>query len=622
MIEHHATAVLAVDGISISFADQSDPRRPARTVVDDVSFAVRRGRVLALVGESGSGKSVTAMSALGLLPANARVTGSIRLEGEELIGADAAALRRVRGGRIGTIFQEPMSAFNPVYTVGWQIAEAMRTHLGSSGRREARERVTELLQSVGLRDVARVARSHPHELSGGQLQRAMIAMAISCDPVALIADEPTTALDVTVQAGILELIRSLRDLSGTSVLLITHDMGVVADLADDVVVLRAGDVVERADVATIFAAPQATYTRELLAAVPKLERLAVSSADLASAGGSDGRVAGGRAATESSEDPDRDPSLPARSVEALAAEVRDATIVYGSNGWGRRALTAVDGATFRIEAGRTFGLVGESGSGKSTLGRALAGLAPVRSGSVVVDGVDLASASRRELRRVRSSIGYVFQDPASSINPRYTVGQAIAEPMRLHTHAGGSARRSRVAELLDAVQLPADHAGRYPHELSGGQRQRVAIARAIALNPALLIADEPTSALDVSVQARILELLDALQRQFGFACLFISHDLAVVQELAHDLAVLRAGRIVESGPTRRVLSAPTQPYTLRLLAAAPVADPEQQERRRAAWLAIAGEDDAASSGSGVAAPEPVAATLGSGAPPNSGVGAQ
>jgi ATPase components of various ABC-type transport systems, contain duplicated ATPase len=587
--EHDATAVLAVDGISISFTDQDDARRLARRVVDDVSFSVCRGRVLALVGESGSGKSVTAMSVLGLLPSNARVTGSIRLDGEELIGADAAELRRVRGGRIGTIFQEPMSAFDPVYTIGWQIAEAIRAHRGSLGRRETAQRVSGLLRSVGLRDVARVARSHPHELSGGQLQRAMIAMAISCDPVALIADEPTTALDVTVQAGILELIRSLRDSRGTAVLLITHDMGVVADLADDVVVMRAGEVVEYAGVDEIFDHPKAEYTRELLAAVPKLERLAVDApvgrADAA------GLVAhsAGRVASERSEHVYRDRG------ETLAADVRDATIVYGSTGWGRRALTAVDGATFHIEPGRTFGLVGESGSGKSTLGRALAGLVPVRSGSVVVGGVDLATASRSGLRGVRSSIGYVFQDPASSINPRYTVGQAIAEPMRLHTEENAAARCARVAELLDAVRLPSEYATRYPHELSGGQRQRVAIARAVALRPALLIADEPTSALDVSVQARILELLDSLQREFGFACLFISHDLAVVQELAHDVAVLHAGRIVEAGPTDEVLTAPTQPYTLRLLAAAPVADPEQQELRRAEWLKITDDDDGADS---------------------------
>jgi peptide/nickel transport system ATP-binding protein len=457
-----------------------------------------------------------------------------------------------------------MSAFTPAYRIGWQIAEAITAHRPRLGRAAVTARVHELLTSVGLPDPARTARAYPHELSGGQLQRAMIAMAISCDPVALIADEPTTALDVTVQAGILDLLRSLRDTRDTAVLLITHDMGVVADLADDVVVLRRGSVVETGSVEKIFGSPEGDYTRELLAAVPKLDRLRTT----------DRAVAAEHVATG----------------DDIAAEAVEARIVYGGRGL-RGGVVAVEGASFRIPRGRTYGLVGESGSGKSTLGRAFAGLLPLRSGAVRVDGVDLATASAARLRRMRSTIGYVFQDPASSINPRSLVGDAITEPLRLHTRASADERRARATELLDAVHLPRTTIDRFPHELSGGQRQRVAIARAIALRPTLLIADEPTSALDVSVQARVLELLAELQRELGFACLFISHDLAVVKELADDVGVLRRGVLLESGPGERVLTAPEHPYTRRLLAAAPVADPAEQRARRELRQALGTSDD-------------------------------
>jgi peptide/nickel transport system ATP-binding protein len=561
-----AETVLAVSGLRIAFTPRTASAGPVPPAVDDVSFELQRGRVLALVGESGSGKSATAMSILGLLPPSATVDGSVRLEGDELLGADAGYLRRVRGGRIGTIFQEPMSAFTPAYRVGWQIAEAITAHEPRIARAALRERVLDLLSSVGLPEPARTAAAFPHELSGGQLQRAMIAMALSCSPVALIADEPTTALDVTVQAGILELLRSLRDTRDTAVLLITHDMGVVADLADDVVVLRAGRVVETGPVDRIFDAPDADYTRELLAAVPKLDRLRTSD-----------RAVG----TEH-----------VALADDIAAEAREARIVYGGRGL-RGGVVAVEGASFRIPRGRTFGLVGESGSGKSTLGRAFAGLLPLRSGSITVAGTDLARASGARLRNLRSTLGYVFQDPASSINPRSLVGDAITEPLRLHTRQSADERRARALELLDAVRLPSATVDRFPHELSGGQRQRVAIARAIALNPTLLIADEPTSALDVSVQASVLELLAELQRDFGFACLFISHDLAVVKELADEVAVMRRGVLVETGPSGRVLTAPEHPYTRRLLAAAPVADPVEQRARREQWLSLTGDEEEA-----------------------------
>ncbi|NUR51695.1 MAG: ABC transporter ATP-binding protein, partial [Hamadaea sp.] len=489
--------MLAVDALHISFDVDG------RTVdaVRGVAFGLRRGRVLALVGESGSGKSATALAVLGLLPGTATVTGSIELDGRELVGADRATLRAVRGGRIGTVFQEPMSALNPMFTVGDQLAEAVRAHR-DVGKKAAAVRVQELLQLVEL--PTSVTRAYPHELSGGQLQRAVIAMAVSCEPAVLIADEPTTALDVTVQAGILDLLRDLRARLDTAILLITHDMGVVADLADDVVVLRDGQVVEQAPVERLFAQPEHEYTQALLAAVPRRST-------------HDG---------------------PVSTAGSPVVQLRDVTIEYAGR-HGRR-VTAVDGVSLDIAAGEILGLVGESGSGKTTLGRAIAGLVPVGSGSLSVAGTDVAAArgNPRRLREVRSRLGIVFQDPASSLNPRRTVADSIAEPLLLHSDVRGDALTSKVDALLDAVQLVRTVRDRYPHELSGGQRQRVAIARAIALDPALLIADEPTSALDVSVQARILRLLRDLQRDLGFACLFVSHDLAVVEQLADRVAVM------------------------------------------------------------------------------------
>lgn len=532
--------VLSVRDLTISF-DVGDGVHEATR---GVAFELRRGRVLALVGESGSGKSVTAMSVLGLLPGTATVTGGITLEGEQLLGATPSRLRELRGGRIGTVFQEPMAAFNPVFTIGDQISEAVHAH---SQAGNADSRVRSLLATVGIDDPDRAARSYPHQLSGGQLQRAMIAMAISCDPVLLIADEPTTALDVTAQAGILDLLRELRDRIGMSILLITHDMGVVADLADDVVVLDQGRVVEHAPAARLFASPAHDYTRTLLDAVPTFGA-----------------------------------TRPVAATGETILSVRDLVVDYGSR------VRAVGGVSLDVAAGEVLGLVGESGSGKSTVGRVLAGLTPVTSGTALVAGTDIARLARhpwrnaRTLRRARSEIGIVFQDPASSLNPRRTVADSIAEPLVLHRDLSPASRHARVGELLDAVELPETMRHRYPHEMSGGQRQRVAIARALALNPALLIADEPTSALDVSVQARILALLRGLQDDFGFACLFISHDLAVVDQLAHRVAVMHRGLVVEQGPAERVLHAPEHPYTRRLLAAIPVADPRLQAARRSA----------------------------------------
>ncbi|WP_035808795.1 dipeptide ABC transporter ATP-binding protein [Curtobacterium sp. UNCCL17] len=577
--------ILQVEGLRVAFGD-------AEPVVRDVSFDLTPGRVLALVGESGSGKSVSAMSVLGLLPPQASVSGSARFRGEELIGAPVETVRAVRGAGIGVVFQEPMNSFTPVLSIGTQIAEAVRAHPTGLDRAGVRTRVDELLRDAGLTDPERIRKAYPHELSGGQLQRAMIAMALAGDPVALFADEPTTALDVTVQAGILDLLRRLGRERSLAVLLITHDMGVVADVADDLLVLRRGDPVEHGTVAEVFAHPTADYTRELLAAVPSLE-----AASATPAADPDARVGepGSRAHRQLTAPGAREVSPSAKTAavsdEADAsrasrppvARLRDVAVRYS-----RRGGPTVSGIDLDLHAGETVGMVGESGSGKSTIGRALAGLVPVVAGSVEVDGSDLRTARGRRLRELRSRVGIVFQDPASSLNPRQTIGWSIAEPLLVHGTDSAGERAERVRELLTAVQLDPTWAERFPHQLSGGQRQRVAVARALALRPALVIADEPTSALDVTVQAAVLDLLAGLQREFGFGMLLISHDLAVVRQLADQVIVLRDGRVVERGSTDAVLDDPHQDYTRMLLAAAPVADPVRQAARREAWRAWEG----------------------------------
>lgn len=579
--------ILQVEGLRVAFGD-------AEPVVRDVSFDLTPGRVLALVGESGSGKSVSAMSVLGLLPPQASVSGSARFRGEELIGAPVETVRAVRGAGIGVVFQEPMNSFTPVLSIGTQIAEAVRAHPTGLDRAGVRARVDELLRDAGLTDPERIRKAYPHELSGGQLQRAMIAMALAGDPVALFADEPTTALDVTVQAGILDLLRRLGRERSLAVLLITHDMGVVADVADDLLVLRRGDPVEHGTVAEVFAHPTADYTRELLAAVPSLEARPASAtpaADPDARAGDPGSRAqrqltapGAREVSPSAKTAAvTDEADASRASRSLVARLRDVAVRYS-----RRGGPTVSGIDVDLHAGETVGLVGESGSGKSTIGRALAGLVPVVAGSVEVDGSDLRTARGRRLRELRSRVGIVFQDPASSLNPRQTIGWSIAEPLLVHGTDSAAERAERVRELLTAVQLDPTWAERFPHQLSGGQRQRVAVARALALRPALVIADEPTSALDVTVQAAVLDLLAGLQREFGFGMLLISHDLAVVRQLADRVIVLRDGRVVERGSTDAVLDDPQQDYTRMLLAAAPVADPVRQAARREAWRAWEG----------------------------------
>lgn len=560
-----------------------------------INLDLIKGQVLALVGESGSGKSVTAMGALGLLSANALVSGSAVLDccrqNQELVGAAREILDQVRGEHVGVIFQEPTTALDPLFTIGDQIAEAIAIHGEGKGkrttprqRRAVRTQVLNALSRAGLggdqRETERIADSYLHQLSGGQLQRACIALATANHPSVLIADEPTTALDVTVQAEILDLLRQLAS-EGVAVLLITHDMGVVADVADAVAVMRHGRIIERGDVRTIFASPSHDYTRQLLAAVPRLNSLRGGAGSGADTGADVSGAGLAKVAAVNSDDAASEGDGVASRVGDGAqplVHIENLDVVYRN---GRRQVHAVRGVSFDIARGQVLGLVGESGSGKSTIAGTLTGLVPIHSGSVQVDGLEVAGASGRKLRGVRSQTGIVFQNPASSLNPRRSVGASIGQPLQLHTNLTNAQRRQRVNELLEAVRLPASMAQRYPHEMSGGQRQRVAIARALALQPQLLIADEPTSALDVSVQAVVLELLASLQHELGFACLFVSHDLAVVEQVASQVVVLRQGQVVEAGKTTKVLSAPSDPYTQALVAAVPVPDPIIQAQRRA-----------------------------------------
>ncbi|AUZ87611.1 ABC transporter ATP-binding protein [Arthrobacter sp. TmT3-37] len=554
----------------------------------DLNYEVRAGEVLAIVGESGSGKSASSMSLLGLLPSNSRVTGEVLLNGKSVLTMSPAKLRQIRGNDVAVIFQEPMTALNPVYTVGFQIVETLRLHNEISPD-EARQRALRLLQMVELPDPDKAFRSYPHQLSGGQRQRAMIAQSLSCDPKLLIADEPTTALDVTVQAEILDLMRNLRNQLNSAIVLITHDMGVVADLADRIAVMRKGRIVETGTAEQIFNAPQHEYTKALLAAVPHLGQ---------GDGDDDVDITAALAAATHTElqTIDHDElerreqevlaQLPAEDAVAPPAaapvlELVDVAIEYPKQGR-VPAFRAVEGANLTVYPGQVIGLVGESGSGKTTIGRAAVGLLPVAAGSLKVVGTDISGLrpTSRELVAVRRHVGMVFQDPSSSLNPRLPIGESIGEPMFLAGEAKGGELQKRIETLLDQVELPRSYRNRYPHELSGGQKQRVGIARALSLKPKLMVADEPTSALDVSVQAKVLELFQNLQRELGFACLFVTHDLAVVDVLADYICVMKRGRIVEQGTRDQILRSPQDPYTQRLLAAVPLPDPAKQRERR------------------------------------------
>jgi len=525
-----------------------------------VSFDIPENTTVALVGESGSGKSVTAMSILNLLPSNAERQGAIQFQGRDLLAATLPELQRLRGRDIACVFQDPMSSLNPVFTVGQQICEPLIKHLGQSPR-QAMQRAEELLVEVGLPEPRRRLKAHPHELSGGQQQRVMIAMALACEPKLLIADEPTTALDVTIQRQILEVLARLKEKHRMSMLFISHDLGVVGEIADQVVVMRQGTVREQGPVAGIFASPQDAYTRALLACRPTLAQRSARLMVI------DDHISG--KANESIGKP-KDPNAPV-IIEATALTK---SFWLRSGVFGRREFKAVKGASFQLRRGHTLGVVGESGSGKTTMGLALLRLhepsgGPV-GGQVRFDGRDLLALTKAEMLPMRQRIQVVFQNPYASLNPRFTIGQTLMEPMRIHkVGANDAEREARARALLAKVGLDDSAVHKYPHEFSGGQRQRVAIARCLTLNPEVLVLDEAVSALDVSVQAQVLNLLKDLQDELGLAYIFISHDLAVVRFMADEVLVMKDGEVVEQASVAQILDAPQQEYTRRLLGAIP-----------------------------------------------------
>jgi peptide/nickel transport system ATP-binding protein len=548
--------LVEVRNLGIGFRVEGGSVQPA---VRDVSFAIGRRSTLALVGESGSGKTVSAMSILGLLPGNAVVAAESRIlyDRIDLLNCDPVELRGIRGKDISVIFQEPMSSLNPVLTVGDQVSESLRVHLGL-GRRAARARAIELLDEVGIPHPHLRVASFPHQLSGGQQQRVMIAVAISCEPKLLIADEPTTALDVTIQKQILELLAGLKERHGMSLLFITHDLALVGEIADEVVVMRHGQVQEHAPVRAIFESPAHPYTKALLACRPSLDRrprrLPVIDDFMA-----------GRAQM-----PDDEP--PRRMGGPAILEVQDLAKRFRVDGGAFRSeyIDAVKDVSFRLEAGRTLGVVGESGSGKTTVGMTIMRLHEASAGRVLFEGRNLLELDDRQMQPYRRRIQIVFQNPYASLNPRFTIGQILLEPMRVHSIGDDDAQRlDRARELLGRVDLPPDALHRYPHEFSGGQRQRIAIARCLTMKPDVLICDESVSALDVSVQAQVLNLLKDLQDEFGLAYVFISHDLAVVRYIADEVLVMNRGRVVEMADSQSIYLAPRDEYTRALLGSIP-----------------------------------------------------
>ena len=554
-----STNLAEIKDLSVSFITDAGFIK----AVDGVSFTIPRGTVVGVVGESGSGKSVTARSIIKLLPETATTSGAVMLSkrdgtGElDVLSLSGEDLQRMRGSEAAMVFQEPNSVLNPVYTIGWQIEEGLRAH-GMKDKKQLRAKAIDILKKVGIPDAETRVDYYPHQFSGGQKQRIVIAMALVLNPGLILADEPTTALDVTVQAEILDLLRLAKDEFGASVLIITHNMGVIADLADQVVVMYRGHVVEQGDVEQVFYHPNHDYTKRLLASVPRIgQQLVVRDLD--------GRVI-------EREDDWRD--------QPVAVEAKGLTITYPGHLM-QPDFVAVDGIDFTIRRSEVLGLVGESGSGKSTTGRAIAGLQKVSGGSLKVLGVEMNGVKERDFKPKRADIGFVFQDPGSSFNPLMTIAQNVAEPLIVHgKYRDVAEAREYVGDLLEMVQLPRVYMNRFPHELSGGQRQRASLARALALKPSLLIADEPTSALDVSVQAKVLELFKRLQAEIGFACLFITHDLAVVDMLADRVMVMHKGRIVEHGDTEVIMQHPQDPYTRKLLASLPVPDPREQRAHR------------------------------------------
>ncbi|MEW1723379.1 ABC transporter ATP-binding protein [Streptomyces sp. NPDC093109] len=550
--------LVEVDGLTVDFTAGSGGAEDTVRAVDGLSFTLAPGRAIALVGESGSGKSTVAGALLGLhRGTGARVGGSVRVAGTDVGGATDRELRALRGAVAAMVFQDPLSSLDPYYAVGDQIAEVYRVHT-DAGRRAARARAVEVLDRVGIPDAARRARSRPHEFSGGMRQRALIAMALACAPRLLIADEPTTALDVTVQAQILDLLHELRQETGMGLLLVTHDVGVAAESVDEVLVMRHGREVESGPVAEVLATPRDAYTRALLAAVPRVDAPLTRTVPAV---------------------PDEAPAV-APLIEAvdLRREFRR----------GRDTVAAVDGVSLTVAPGETLGIVGESGSGKTTLGRMLVRLLDPSAGRLTYRGTEIGAASEKELRPYRRELQMVFQDPVSSLNPRRSVGESVADPLRAAGVLDENAIHARVRELLERVGLDPDRYDRYPHEFSGGQRQRVGIARALAAEPRLIVCDEPVSALDVTTQAQVVALLAELQRELGLALVFIAHDLAVVRQVSDRVAVMRAGRIVEQGTVAEVYGAPADPYTRQLLAAVPVLDPVAATARREARRALPG----------------------------------
>ncbi|MER8829473.1 ABC transporter ATP-binding protein [Mesorhizobium sp. M0938] len=563
--------ILSVEKLSVSFRTDAG----WRTVVRDVSFDVAARDTVALVGESGSGKSVTALSVMGLTPVgSSRVEGSVKLNGTELLTLPERALRGIRGNEVAMIFQEPMTSLNPVHTIGAQVSEALTSHRKLSGS-EAHAEALRLLERVRIPAARSRFHEYPHQFSGGMRQRVMIAMALACRPKLLIADEPTTALDVTIQAQILELIKELQDEEGMSVLFITHDMGVVAEIADRTVVMYDGQVVEKGTTEAIFRNADHPYTRSLLAAVPRLGSMTAFSRPL--------RFPVVDRATGLSDEPSETPDTVRRNERPLL-EVSGLTTRFeirsGVLGKVRARVHAVENVSFHLQTGETLALVGESGCGKSTTGRSVLRLTQPLSGSIRLQGKEILELRPSELREQRRHMQMVFQDPFASLNPRMTVGASIAQPLAINGLASRSEAGERVRHLLKQVGLEPEMAGRFPHEFSGGQRQRVCIARALAVAPSLIVADEAVSALDVSVKAQVINLMLELQAQMGLAYLFISHDMAVVERVSHRVAVMYLGEIVEIGPRAAIFGNPQHPYTRRLLEAVPVPDPARRLIKR------------------------------------------
>ena len=566
-----AAAVLSVRDLTTSFRVDG----VWRPVVRGLSFDVQPRETVAIVGESGSGKSVTALSIMRLVPeVNGRIEGQVFLDGRDCIGLTEGEMRAVRGNEISMIFQEPMTSLNPVLTIGFQIAETLRYHRGLD-QRAANAEALRILDTVRIPAAASRFSEYPHRFSGGMRQRVMIAMALACQPRLLIADEPTTALDVTVQAQILELIKLLQDEFGMAVIFITHDMGVVAEVADRTIVMFKGEAVEQGATETTFTTPRHPYTRALLAAVPKLGSMAGQARPM--------RFAVVNTQTGEADIPAQMPDTVSDTGKPLLSVSNLVTrfdVRRGVLGRVSGRVHAVENISFDLRAGETLALVGESGCGKSTTGRSILRLVPPTSGQVLFEDRDVASLPKRELRQMRQRMQMIFQDPYASLNPRKTVGSAIAEPIVIHGLADRKGANEMVADLLRQVGLSPDMASRLPHEFSGGQRQRLCIARALALSPKLIVADEAVSALDVSIKAQVINLMLDLQQELGLAYLFISHDMAVVERVSHRVAVMHLGEIVEIGPRQAIFDNPQHPYTQKLMAAVPTPDPSRRRVRR------------------------------------------